>query len=105
MTGRNITRTAGVAVLALALLAGAVQVQAAREHAYPKPEILGDSVYITSGSAVRRLTGPFNALAADVYWIRTIQYYGGTRRRLVRRPIGLEPPMPAAVESKEFDQL
>ena len=106
MTGRNFTQTAGVAVLALALLAGAVQVQAAREHAYPKPEILDDSVYITSGSAVRRLTGPFNALAADVYWIRTIQYYGGAKRRLVGRPIGLEPPpMLAAVESKEFDQL
>ena len=32
--------------------------------------------------AVRRLTRGYNALAADLYWIRAIQYYGGAKRRL-----------------------
>jgi hypothetical protein len=96
----------GAIVLAVALLAGAIQVQATRERAYPTPEVVDDAVYVTSGSAVRRLTGAYNPLAADVYWIRTIQYYGGTKRRLADQPVGPEPPpMLAAVETKEFSQL
>ncbi len=96
----------GTILLAGALLAGAIQVQAMRERAYPTPEVQEDAVYITSGSAVRRLTGAYNALAADVYWIRAIQYYGGAKRRLAARPVAPEPPpMLAAVDTKEYDQL
>jgi len=81
-------------------------VQAARERAYPTPEVAEDAVYLTSGIAVRRLTGAYNALAADVYWIRAIQYYGGAKRRLAGQPVGPEPPsMLAAVETKEYSQL
>src|SRR5207253_469415 len=96
----------GAIVLVAALLAGAIQVQAARERAYPTPEVVEDAVYVTSGSAVRRLTSAYNALAADVYWIRTIQYYGGTKRRLAAQPVRLEPPpMLVAVETNEYGQL
>ena len=38
------------------------------------------ALYVTSGSAARRLTLAFNALGADVYWIRTIQHYGRDRK-------------------------
>ena len=96
----------GAIALAGALLAGAIQVQAARERAYPTLEVDEDAVYVTSGTAVRRLTGAYNALAADLYWIRAIQYYGGTKRRLAGRSLGPEPPpMLAAVESTEYSQL
>jgi hypothetical protein len=106
MRNRNATATAGVAVLAVTLLAGAIQVQAARERTYPLPDVAEDPIYITSGSAVRRLSGAFDAVAADVYWVRAIQYYGGAKRRLADKPPGPEPPpMLAAVESKEYDQL
>ena len=92
--------------LAGALLAGAIQVQAAREREYPTPPVDEDAVYITSGSALRRLSGAYNALAADVYWIRAIQYYGAAKGRLASQPLAPEPPPTlAAVESTEFSQL
>ena len=92
--------------LAGALLAGAIQVQAAREREYPTPPVGEDAVYISSGNALRRLSGAYNALAADVYWIRAIQYYGAAKGRLAARPLAPEPPpMLAAVESTEFSEL
>jgi tetratricopeptide (TPR) repeat protein len=106
VAGRDIAGVLGVAVVAGALLTAAVKVQAGREQAYPSSEIAADAVYITSGNALRRLTGAYNALAADVYWIRAIQYYGGAKRRLADRPQMPEPPpMLAAVDSSEYDQL
>ena len=106
MAGRHATGVVGVAALALALLAGTIGVQGTRERAYPTPDAVEDAVYITSGSVVRRVSGAFNGLAADAYWIRAIQYYGGAKRRLADRPLGPEPPpMLVAVESREYDQL
>ena len=93
MTARSVAATAGIIALAAALLAGAVQVQAARERAYPPGDDTKESLYLRSGLALRRLTGAYNALAADVYWIRAIQYYGGTKQRLDKeRAPGPEPP-------------
>jgi len=36
-------------------------------------------LYLWSGQHVRRLVPGFEGLAADVYWLRTVQYYGGQR--------------------------
>lgn len=36
-------------------------------------------LYLWSGEQVRRLFPGFEGLAADVYWLRTVQYYGGQR--------------------------
>jgi tetratricopeptide (TPR) repeat protein len=104
---KHIAGALGVTALAAALLAGAVQVQAARERRYPDAAAAeNDAVYVTSANAVRRLSGAYNGLAADVYWIRAIQYYGGAKRRLAAQPSGPEPPpMLAAVDSNEYDQL
>jgi hypothetical protein len=99
-------RTLGVAAVAVILLAAAVQLQAVRERVYPPPPPEEDNLYITSGAAVRRLTGIYNALAADAYWVRAIQYYGGTKRRLTASPLAPEPPpMIAAVDSEDYRQL
>jgi len=72
-------------------MAGAVQVQATRERLYPPPAESEGDLYMRSGAALRRLTGAYNALGADVYWIRAIQYFGGTKRRLAAVR-GTEPP-------------
>jgi hypothetical protein len=89
---RSFAATVGVVGVGAALLAGAVQVQAARERTYPAAAGADQAVYLRSGTAIRRLTGAFNALAADVYWIRAIQYYGGTKRHLAAQARGPEPP-------------
>jgi hypothetical protein len=36
-------------------------------------------LYLWSGQHVRRLLPGFEGLAADLYWLRTVQYYGGQR--------------------------
>lgn len=36
-------------------------------------------LYLWSGKQVRRLFPGFEALAADIYWLRTVQYFGGQR--------------------------
>ena len=36
-------------------------------------------LYFTSGKQVRRLVPGFEGLAADLYWLRTVQYFGGQR--------------------------
>src|SRR6185503_11238995 len=47
---------------------------------FPVAPIEDDSLYLTSPRAARRMTLSYHALAADLYWIRAIQYFGGTRR-------------------------
>jgi hypothetical protein len=71
---------AGVAML----VAGAAGAQWVREARYATQAASEGSIYLTSGSALRALTKGYNTLAADVYWIRTLQHYGGTRLRLSR---------------------
>jgi hypothetical protein len=36
-------------------------------------------LYLWSGEQVRNLVPGFEGLAADVYWLRTVQYYGGQK--------------------------
>src|SRR5437764_9296392 len=96
----------GVAVVAVLLLAGAVAAQAVRERAYPPADTTEAALYLRSGTAVRRLTIGYHALAADVYWIRAIQYYGGAKRRLAAAPdVAAPPPMLASQTSGEYELL
>jgi tetratricopeptide (TPR) repeat protein len=72
----------GTVVIA-ALIAAAIEVVRVRERVYPAAEISDDpAVYITSPAAVSRAALAYRALAADLYWIRAVQYFGGTRRML-----------------------
>lgn len=73
------TRTAVPLVAAAVLLAGAVILARVREDHYPAAPAAAESLYVTSGPALRRMTIGYQPLAADLYWIRAIQYYGGLR--------------------------
>jgi FimV-like protein len=65
---------------ALVALGTAIALQVAKDRQYPRDEQLKLSVlYVRSGPALRRIALEFDALAADVYWIRAIQHYGGDR--------------------------
>jgi tetratricopeptide (TPR) repeat protein len=52
----------------------------ARDARYPPPPVAERMLYMTSGPVARRVMLSFDALAADVYWIRTIQHYGRDRK-------------------------
>ena len=102
MTARSLMTGAGALTLATVLMAGAVQVQAMRERVYPPAGASEDDLYLRSGAALRRLTGAYNALGADVYWIRSIQYFGGTKRRLAKVR---GPEAPSMIASDEYTLL
>jgi hypothetical protein len=85
-------RTIGAGLLAALLLGGAAAAQHVRETRFPPPPPNEDTLYITSGTAARRLTVGYAALAADLYWIRAIQYYGGAKLRIDKlRASGARP--------------
>ena len=52
----------------------------ARDQYYPPPPVTERMLYVKSGSVLGRVMLSFDALAADVYWIRTIQHYGRDRK-------------------------
>jgi tetratricopeptide (TPR) repeat protein len=73
-------RLYGAVVLAVAAFAAAVTLQIVRDNAYPREESAErDLLYVQSPAALRRMALSFDALAADVYWIRALQHYGGDR--------------------------
>jgi hypothetical protein len=91
MKDQKLKLTAVIALVA-ALMAAAVRVQAVRERDYPPPAEEDAALYVTSPGAARRLALAYPTLAADLYWIRAIQYYGGTKRHLEEEYPFLAPP-------------
>ena len=72
-------RAAGVA-LALAAFGAALTLQVVRDRIYPREEAQTRAfLYLQSPEVLRRIALSFDALAADVYWIRALQHYGGDR--------------------------
>jgi tetratricopeptide (TPR) repeat protein len=74
---------AGTGVI-VALVGVAALLQHVREMQFPDPPPTQESLYLTSGTTARRLSLGYSALAADLYWIRAIQYYGDARIRVSR---------------------
>ena len=71
-------------------LALAVSLQFARDRAYPRDDPDTQTLlYVRSPAVLDRMALGFDALLADVYWIRAIQHYGGHR---------LEPGKPRRYE-------
>ena len=65
---------------AVAAFGGAILLQIARDRAFPRDSAEAEQVlYVRSGEALKRMTLSFDAMAADVYWIRVLQHYGGER--------------------------
>lgn len=73
-------RDAIVLASAAAAFASAVALQVVRDWQFPRDDRQMEQIlYVRSGTALKRMTLSFDALAADVYWIRAIQHYGGDR--------------------------
>jgi tetratricopeptide (TPR) repeat protein len=68
------------AVIGLVALAGTVvALQQYRDRHFRAAEITQQILYVQSPAVAKRLALSYDAVASDLYWIRTIQYYGGTR--------------------------
>ena len=78
MTGHRRT-TLVVALLIVSCLGGAVAMEVARDRQFGEPAP-GDTVlYMRAPETVKRLSLAYSSVLADLYWIRTLQYYGGMR--------------------------
>jgi hypothetical protein len=72
-------RLAGL-TLAVAAFGAAIALQSVRDRAYPREQQQNRAfLYVQSPATLRRIALSFDALAADVYWIRALQHYGGDR--------------------------
>ena len=70
----------GAWLLIAFLMAAVVGLQAARERYAGLPAASADNLlYVRSPEAMRRLALSYDSLLADIYWIRAVQHYGGTR--------------------------
>jgi hypothetical protein len=73
-------RDIAVVVLAVGAFVVAVSLQIMRDRWYPRDDVEREQIlYVRSGAALKRIALSFDAVAADVYWIRAIQHYGGER--------------------------
>ena len=62
-----------------ALVVSLVGLQVWRDAVYGEPSAAAAVLYVKSGSALSRLSLSYSTLLADVYWVRSVQYYGGQR--------------------------
>ena len=73
-------RRTGAAVLLLLLLAvTVVTLQRYRDRQFRAIETSQQILYVRSPAVMTRAALSFDAVIADLYWIRAIQYYGGMR--------------------------
>lgn len=70
----------GVVALSVLLLGAAVGVQAARERYVPAAPQLLPTLWMRSPAALDRVALSFDQIVADVYWIRSLVYYGAVRQ-------------------------
>jgi tetratricopeptide (TPR) repeat protein len=67
-------------LVAIALLGSAVVwLQMERERRFTFVEPAQQILYVSSPAVMTRMALSYDALVADLYWIRAIQHYGGTR--------------------------
>jgi hypothetical protein len=52
-----------------------------------------EALYLWSGTQVRRMVPGFESIAADLYWLRTVQYFGGKRAFAADRRFELLRPL------------
>jgi tetratricopeptide (TPR) repeat protein len=70
----------GAGAAAAICLGAAVALHAAQDARYSSPTInRPDLLYVRSGDTMKRLALDYDAFAADVYWIRALQHFGGER--------------------------
>src|SRR2546428_10080258 len=78
----------------LVLFAATVWLQAVRDSRYVLPTSDEETLYLTQ-KAASRLVFTDRSLAADLYWIRALQYYGGRHPPERGRGPPHPPPAPA----------
>jgi tetratricopeptide (TPR) repeat protein len=75
----GVTRLVAGCLIIAALMTAVVALQMVREQRFPQSEAVQQTLYVSSPAVMTRLALSYDAVFADLYWIRAIQYYGSTR--------------------------
>jgi tetratricopeptide (TPR) repeat protein len=67
------------AALIVLFAAAVVLLQIQRERLFADAGPVDEVLYVSSPATIGRMALSYDALAADLYWIRTVQYYGSTK--------------------------
>src|SRR5882672_9236792 len=87
-------KTAATLIALFAAVVGLQAVQARREPLGLPSGVSGNLLYVRSPEFAKRAVLSFDAIAADAYWIRTVQHYGRTKLgREVGMPYDLLYPL------------
>ena len=73
-------RPAPFAVAMATLVALLVSTAVVRDRIYAESRVETQLLYVPDGEVLGRMALSFDALLADVYWIRALQHYGATKR-------------------------
>jgi tetratricopeptide (TPR) repeat protein len=72
----------GAFILALAMMLGlAVALQVVRDRVFARAAVDKQVLYVSDADVMRRAALSYDAVLADVYWIRALQHYGGERQK------------------------
>ena len=64
-----------------AMLAVAVALQVVRDRTFALAAVDKQVLYVSNADVMRRAALSYDALLADLYWIRALQHYGGERQK------------------------
>jgi len=97
---KDALQSAAGVLLIVVLLGGAIAIARTRDASFPLPVVDDETLYLTSPRSAMRLALEFRSIAADLYWIRALQYFGGIQRSH-KEGTALAP----AAGRAEYDQL
>jgi hypothetical protein len=80
-------------LLALAAAAAVPFLQSRVDRALGDLHVADEHLYLWNGAQVKRLVPGFEHLAADVYWLRTVQYFGAERAFAAEKRFDLLYPL------------
>ena len=81
------------AVAIVALLLAAYAVQSRIDESFGAYRSTEEILYIDNPGVLKKVLMGFDSLAADLYWLRTVQYYGGKRRDVSNKDFALLEPL------------
>ena len=81
------------AIAVVALLVAVYAVQSRIDESFGAYRSTEEILYIDNPGVLKKALMGFDSLAADLYWLRTVQYYGGKRRDVSNKDFGLLEPL------------
>ena len=65
----------------------------------PREVISEEALYLSSGETIKRMSLGLEGLVADIYWIRTVQYFG---RKILDQGEDFSPANSASISRKTW---